>query len=136
MLPPEFREEVFRHEENGRIMLTNNFDGAVSGYPMPAWEEVEESFKDGNKLDPRFRDLERFLISGATEVAVDKQGRILIPPYLRSFADLDKELVLAGVGEKFEIWNQHKFEERRRQVGLRIDADLAALAELGVKIKL
>ncbi|MEA4857448.1 MAG: division/cell wall cluster transcriptional repressor MraZ [Solidesulfovibrio sp.] len=136
MLPPEYREEVLRHVPDGRIMLTNNFDGAVSGYPMPVWEEVEASFKEGNKLDPRIRDLERFLISGAMEVVVDKQGRILIPPYLRSFADLDKELVLAGVGEKFEIWNQGKFEERRRQVGLRIDADLAALAELGVAIKL
>ena len=49
---------------------------------------------------------------------------------------MDKDLVLAGVGEKFEIWNQTKFEERRRQVGLRFDADLAALAETGFSLRL
>jgi MraZ protein len=136
MLPPEYREEVFRLVPDRKVMLTNNFDGAVTGYPMPAWEEVEASFRDGNKLDPRIRDLERFYISGAMEVSLDKQGRILIPPYLRTFAQLDKDLVLAGVGEKFEIWNQTKFEERRRQVGLRFDADLAALAQAGVTLKL
>ncbi len=136
MLPPDFREEVLRLDKDGRIMLTNNFDGAITGYPLPAWEEVEESFRAGNKLDPRIRDLERFYISGAMEVVPDKQGRILVPPYLRTFAELDKDLVLAGVGEKIEIWNQAKFEERRRQVGLRFDADLAALAQSGVKLKL
>ena len=136
MLPPEYRVEVFRLVPDRKLMLTNNFDGAVTGYPMPAWEEVEASFRDGNKLDPRIRDLERFYISGAMEVSLDKQGRILIPPYLRTFAQLDKDLVLAGVGEKFEIWNQTKFEERRRQVGLRFDADLAALAQAGVTLKL
>ena len=136
MLPPEYREEVLSRVEDGRIMLTNNFDGAVTGYPMDVWVQVEASFAEGNKLDPRIRALERFLISGAMEVTLDKQGRILVPPYLRTYAQLDKDLVLAGVGEKFEIWNQNKFEERRRQVGLRIDADLAALADMGVKIKL
>lgn len=136
MLPPEYREEVLRLVPEGRIMLTNNFDGAVTGYPMPAWEEVEASFQAGNKLDPRIRDLERFYISGAMEVSLDKQGRILVPPYLRTFAHLDKELVLAGVGEKFEIWNQAAFEDRRRQVGLRFDADLANLAASGVTLKL
>lgn len=136
MLPPEYREEVLRLVPDGRLMLTNNFDGAITGYPMPAWEEVEASFQAGNKLDPRIRDLERFYISGAMEVSLDKQGRILIPPFLRTFAELDKDLVLAGVGEKFEIWNQAKFEERRRQVGLRFDADLAALAQAGVALRL
>jgi MraZ protein len=136
MLPPEFREEVLRYAPDGRLMLTNNFDGAVSGYPMPEWELVEESFRGGNKLDPRVRNLERFLISGAMEVALDKQGRILIPPYLRTYAVLDKDLVLAGVGTKFEIWNQAKFEERRRQVEASFDADLAALAETGFTLRL
>lgn len=136
MLPPEFREEVLRHAPDGRLMLTNNFDGAVSGYPMPEWELVEESFRGGNKLDPRIRNIERFLISGAMEVSLDKQGRILIPPHLRSYAALDKDLVLAGVGTKFEIWNQAKFEERRRQVEANFDADLAALAETGFSLRL
>ncbi|MHC1711678.1 MAG: division/cell wall cluster transcriptional repressor MraZ [Solidesulfovibrio sp.] len=136
MLPPEYREEVLLHAPDGRLMLTKNFDGAVSGYPMPEWELVEESFRGGNKLDPRIRNIERFLISGAMDVTLDKQGRILIPPYLRSYAGLDKDLVLAGVGTKFEIWNQAKFEERLVQVEATFDADLASLAESGFTLRL
>mgnify|MGYP003817559715 CR=1 FL=1 len=136
MLPPEFREEVLRHSSDGRLMLTNNFDGAVSGYPMPIWEELELSFQAGNTLDPRVRNIERFFIAGAMEVTVDKQGRILIPPHLRNYAALDKELVLAGVGRKFEIWNQDRFEERRRQVEQSFDSDLAELAASGFTLRL
>ena len=65
------------------------------------------------------------------EVTLDKQGRILLPPYLRTYAKLDKDVVLAGVGTKFEIWDQVRFEERRLQVEASFDADLAALAETG-----
>lgn len=136
MLPPEYREEVLRLVPDGRLMLTNNFDGAISGYPMPAWELVEESFRGANMLDSRVRDIERFLIAGAMEVTLDKQGRILIPPHLRAFAGLDKELVLAGVGTKFEIWDQGRFEERRRQAAANFDANLAALAESGFTLRL
>ena len=136
MLPPEYREEVLSRVEDGRIMLTNNFDGAVTGYPMDVWVQVEASFAEGNKLDPRIRDLERFLISGAMEVTLDKQGRILIPPHLRAYGALDKELVLAGVGAKFEIWDQGRFEARRRQVEETFDEDLAALAQTGFELRL
>jgi len=136
MLPPEYREEILHHSPEGRLMLTNNFDGAISGYPMPAWEELEQSFQAGNTLDPRMRDIERFFIAGAMEVTVDKQGRILVPPHLRTHAALDRELVLAGVGRRFEIWNQERFEERRRQVEQRFDEDLAALAQSGFTLRL
>ncbi|NCB64467.1 MAG: cell division/cell wall cluster transcriptional repressor MraZ [Clostridia bacterium] len=97
MLPPDFREEVLHHSPDGRLMLTNNFDGAISGYPMPAWEELEHSFQAGNTLDSRMRDIERFFIAGAMEVSLDKQGRILIPGYLRTHAALEKDLILAEV---------------------------------------
>jgi len=136
MLPPEYREEILRHSPEGRVMLTTNFDGAVSGYPMPAWEELEQSFQAGNTLDSRMRDIERFFIAGAMEVTVDKQGRILVPPHLRVHAALDKELVLAGVGRRFEIWDQERFEARRQKVEQHINEDLAALAQSGVVLRL
>lgn len=135
MLPPDFREEVLHHSPDGRLMLTNNFDGAISGYPMPAWEALEASFQEGNTLDSRMRDIERFFIAGAMEVSLDKQGRILIPGYLRTHAALEKDLILAGVGRRFEIWNQERFEARRRKMEERINDDLAALAQGGVTLR-
>jgi MraZ protein len=116
-------------------MLTN-FDGCVVGYPMPEWEKIEESFRRVNVLDARLRNLQRFIISGAVEVVLDKQGRLLLPPHLRSYAGLDKDVVLAGVGHKFEIWDMARFEERRRQMEESFDSDMASLAESGIELRL
>ena len=77
MLPPEFREEVLKHSPEGKLMLTN-FDDCVVGYPMPEWERIEESFQRINVLNAKLRNLQRFIISGAVEVVLDKQGRILV----------------------------------------------------------
>lgn len=135
MLPPEFREEVLKHSPEGKLMLTN-FDGCVVGYPMPEWERIEESFQRINILDQRLRNLQRFIISGAVEVLVDKQGRILIPPYLRGYAKLDKDCVLAGVVTKFELWDKAIFESRRRETEENFDADMAALSQAGFELRL
>lgn len=135
MLPPEFREEVLKHSPEGKLMLTN-FDGCVVGYPMPEWERIEESFQRVNVLDQRLRNLQRFIISGAVEVLVDKQGRILVPPYLRGYAKLDKDCVLAGVGTKFELWDKAIFESRRRETEANFDADMAALSQAGFELRL
>jgi MraZ protein len=135
MLPPEFREEVLKTSPEGKLMLTN-FDGCVVGYPMPEWERIEESFRRINVLDSRLRNLQRFIISGAVEVAVDKQGRILVPPYLRGYAKLDKDCVLAGVGTKFELWDKDAFEARRKVTEENFDADMAALSQAGFELRL
>jgi MraZ protein len=135
MLPPEFREEVLKASPEGKLMLTN-FDGCVVGYPLPEWERIEESFQRINVLDSRLRNLQRFIISGAVEVLVDKQGRILVPPYLRGYAKLDKDCVLAGVGSKFELWDKDSFESRRKVTEENFDADMAALAESGFELRL
>jgi len=135
MLPPEFREEVMRTSPEGKLMLTN-FDGCVVGYPMPEWERIEESFQGVNVLDARLRNLQRFIISGAVEVVLDKQGRILVPPYLRSYAKLDKDAILAGVGKKFELWDKATFEARRRTTEENFDADMAALSQAGFELRL
>jgi len=135
MLPPEFREEVLKTSPEGKLMLTN-FDGCVVGYPLPEWERIEESFQGVNVLDARLRNLQRFLISGAVEVVLDKQGRILVPPYLRNYAKLDKDAILAGVGTKFELWDKSTFEARRRITEENFDADMAALSQAGFELRL
>ncbi|WP_243358318.1 division/cell wall cluster transcriptional repressor MraZ [Fundidesulfovibrio terrae] len=135
MLPPEFREEVLKASPEGKLMLTN-FDGCVVGYPMPEWERIEESFLRINVLDSRLRNLQRFIISGAVEVVLDKQGRILVPPYLRGYAKLDKDCVLAGVVTKFELWDKATFEAKRRETEDSFDADMAALSQAGFELRL
>lgn len=135
MLPPEYREEILKGSAEGKLMLTN-FDGCVVGYPMPEWVRIEESFQRINVLNATLRNLQRFIISGAVETVLDKQGRILVPPYLRAYAKLDRDAVLAGVGTKFELWDKAIFEARRRETEANFDADMAALSQAGFELRL
>lgn len=135
ILPPEFREIVLSQDEAGRIMLTN-LDGCVVGYTYPKWLELEQSFNEINLLNRRLRDFQRFFISGAKEVVMDSQGRILVPPHLRKYAKLNREVVLAGVGHKFEIWDQEKFEMQISKVEEDFDALIDDLYQNGYELKI
>jgi MraZ protein len=133
MLPPDFREVVLWMVAGGELVLTN-FDDCVAVYPLPEWESIEQSFAKLSMTNRRFRDFQRFFISGATPVTMDKQGRILVPPYLREYADLRKEIVLAGVGRKFEIWDKARFEAQRTAVQDDFDGIMDSLADQGVEL--
>ncbi|GAB6161026.1 division/cell wall cluster transcriptional repressor MraZ [Desulfothermus naphthae] len=135
ILPPEFREIVLSQNEAGRIMLTN-LDGCVVGYTYPKWLELEQSFNEINLLNRRLRDFQRFFISGAKEVVMDSQGRILVPPHLRKYAKLNREVVLAGVGHKFEIWDQEKFEMQISKVEEDFDSLIDDLYQNGYELKI
>ncbi|WP_459890343.1 division/cell wall cluster transcriptional repressor MraZ [Desulfothermus okinawensis] len=135
ILPPEFREIVLSQDEGGRIMLTN-LDGCVVGYTYPQWLELEQSFNEINLLNRRLRDFQRFFISGAKEVVMDSQGRILLPPHLRKYARLNRDIVLAGVGHKFEIWDQERFEMQISKVEEDFDSLIDDLYQNGYELKI
>ncbi|WP_456324970.1 division/cell wall cluster transcriptional repressor MraZ [Desulfonauticus submarinus] len=134
LLPPDIKAEILRLSPEGKIMLTN-FDQCVVGYPLPEWEEIEKSFSSLNMANKLFRDFHRFFLSGAMEVCLDKQGRILVPPYLREYAQLRKDVILAGVGRKFEIWDMERFELKRRSVEENFDLVMDKLAENGFELR-
>jgi MraZ protein len=135
MLPGEFRDVILSSGGQARVVLTN-FDGCVVGYSLPEWERIEESFHGINMLNRQLRDFQRFFISGALEVELDKQGRILIPPHLRTYAGLSREVALAGVGRKFEIWDLERFEEQRRKMEESFDLVMDALSETDCDLRL
>ncbi|UJP04587.1 MAG: division/cell wall cluster transcriptional repressor MraZ [Nitrosomonas sp.] len=74
-------------------------------YPQPAWEPIEEELNKLPSFDLRTRNLQRLLVGNASDVEIDTVGRILIPPPLRQFAGLSKDVVLVGQGAKFELWD-------------------------------
>lgn len=107
--PTRYRESL--HERcDGRVVLTVHDDRCLLLYPFPDWDEIERKLVRLPNQDRRTRTLQRMLLGHATEVDVDKSGRILIPPRLREFAGLEKRIVLAGLGNKFEIWNEEAWE--------------------------
>ncbi len=135
VLPAEFRDVILSAGTHARVILTN-FDGCVVGYSLQEWERIEESFQRINMLNRQLRDFQRFFISGAMEVELDKQGRILIPPHLRTYAGLTREVALAGVGRKFEIWDLERFEEQRRKMEESFDLVMDALAQTECDLRL
>jgi len=112
-LPTRYRQELTDSCE-GRMVLTIHGDGCLLLYPAPEWEEIERKLIRLPNQNPAIRRLQRMLLGHATEVEMDSHGRILLPPRLREFANLDKKVVLASLVNKFEIWNEEAWEENLR----------------------
>lgn len=81
-------------------------------YPLPDWEVVQNKLEGLSNIAQDARRLQRLLIGHATDIDLDAQGRILVPPMLRDFAQLEKKLVVVGQGNKLEIWSADRWQER------------------------
>jgi MraZ protein len=95
----------FRTELGASFVVTRGLDQCVFGYPLAQWQRIQEQLAHlpTNKKDARA--FTRFFYSAATEVTLDKQGRINVPDTLRGFAKLTKECVFVGVSSRIEIWD-------------------------------
>jgi len=107
-LPVKFREILRKYDDN--IIITT-FDSCLYVYPYEEWIIVEEDLYKRPAGKREVRDLQRLILSNATECTLDKQGRILIPPSLRTWAAIEKEVVIAGRIKHFELWNRERFEQ-------------------------
>jgi MraZ protein len=113
-MPMKYRERL-QEMCGGQLVLTIDHDHCLLVYPLPEWEEIERKLVKLPTLNPKARRLQRLLIGHATEVEFDSAGRILLPPPLREFAELDKRVILVGQGNRFELWNEGLWQERREQ---------------------
>ncbi len=103
-VPSDFRELL-----GEKFVLTKGFEGCLSIYPMTEWEAFEKKLSALPLTNKSARTLTRFFVAGATECELDKQGRILVPPTLREFAGLEKNVMLAGQLGRIDIWNEEKW---------------------------
>jgi len=126
IVPSKFREQL-----KDEFVITKGFDGCLYGYTMEEWANIEEKFKTLTLTSKDARKFLRFFFSGAATCEVDKQGRILIPPNLREYAGLEKDIVSAGVFSRIEIWSKDRWLENTYE-----DMDEIAehLAEMGLSI--
>jgi MraZ protein len=101
-LPAKYREAF----KDG-VVVTRGLDGCLFAYRRPDWDRLVESrLAPLDPLSPETRRLERFFYAGATEAELDKQGRMMIPAQLIEHAKLGKEVVVAGVNDRLEIWDR------------------------------
>ncbi|BAU47265.1 cell division protein MraZ [Sulfurifustis variabilis] len=113
-IPTRYREALTRHC-NGQMVITVDRDHCLLLYPLPDWEEIERKLVKLPSFNKHARRLQRLLMGHATECELDSAGRILIPPPLREFAGLNREVVMIGQGNKFEIWNEEAWNTQRAQ---------------------
>ena len=114
------------------LVVTTGIDACLVAYPLSEWRALEDKLSKLSHFDPAVVKIRRIYIAGATECALDKHGRLLIPPMLRSYAGLTKEVVWAGMGNTIEIWAKEAWDAQMKD--LRGDSsDVAAsLAALGL----
>lgn len=110
-LPTRYREELV-DRCNGSLVATvsTTSDQCLWMYPLDEWEEVEKQINKLPSLNPKHVKFKRYFLGYAADVDMDKTGRILLPPSLRDFARIEKEIHLVGQGKKFEIWNSRDWE--------------------------
>lgn len=107
-VPVEFRESLHKAGDE-RIFITNciaNDVRWIDAYPVAAWQAFEARLNAKPKFDPVARALRKYYLSGVRVCPLDRQGRILLPPPLRAYAGLKKDVCFVGVGETFEIWDR------------------------------
>jgi MraZ protein len=112
-IPTRFRE-VLNGRAEDHLVLTN-LDRCLVAFPLSDWRVFEEKCSNFRPFDSDSRAFLRFFFSGAIECSIDKQGRILVPPSLRKFAELDKDVVIVGMLKSIEVWNKQNFEQEIEQ---------------------
>ncbi len=106
IIPSRFRESL-----GDVFVVTKGLDGCLFVFDNAEWTAFEEKLQKLPSLtNPDVRKFIRFFMAGASEVEVDKQGRILIPASLKEFAALEKDVVLIGAGSRVEIWSKERYE--------------------------
>ena len=123
----------FRTRLSDGATLTRWLDTCIAVYPRDAWEELADKLRALPLTNQRAREFSRFMASGAVEAELDKQGRLLVPQYLRSYAGLETgEVVVVGALNRLEIWAPSAWEPYRGRMENEPEAVAEQLQDLGI----
>jgi MraZ protein len=105
-VPTRYRQSLMDDCQGQLVCTVDNRQSCLLLYPFPEWDIIEEKISKFSTMNPDERRIQRLLIGYATDVDMDKSGRVLIAPTLRQYANLDKEIMLVGQRNRIEIWSQ------------------------------
>ncbi len=108
IIPARFREAIRAGGDNA-VMVTQ-LDGCLLAYPMDEWGRIEKRILEQKTKSESMRRFRRVFVGGAAHCVCDRQDRILIPPPLRQYAALERDIVMVGVLDHFEIWSRDNWE--------------------------
>nr|MBU1328400.1 division/cell wall cluster transcriptional repressor MraZ [Candidatus Omnitrophota bacterium] len=110
IIPAKFRDALKEHYVE-RFFITRGLDKCLFMFAEDEWKVQEQKFKSMSFTKRESRKFNRLYFSGASEMVPDKQGRILIPSYLKDYAEIKKEVYIIGVSNRIEIWSHELWEE-------------------------
>lgn len=127
IMPAKLREDM-----GEKFIITKGLDGCLFGFSQIEWSNFEEKLKTLPLTNKNARDFVRFFLSGAIECEIDKQGRFLIASNLREYANMEKDVVIIGVGTRLEIWNRDKWKNYTSDENISADEIAENMTMLGI----
>lgn len=126
-LPAKFRKEIGQ-----TVVVTRGLDQCLFLFPQKTWQEIAAKLEQLPFGEATARGMSRFLLAGAVETEVDSAGRILIPDFLKEFAKLGSSVVLAGVSDRVEIWNEETWGAYKQRIEQGADQMAQTLGDLRI----
>lgn len=115
-IPTRYRAALGGTETTIPLVITiDTEDTCLLLYTAEQWQIIEDKLQRQPSFNEAVRRIQRLLIGHATDVEVDSHGRILVPPMLRQYAKLEKDVVMIGQGNKFEVWDKAVWEQKREE---------------------
>lgn len=126
-IPVKFRSEMAK----GGV-VTRGLDNCLFVYTKQSWQELADRLSKLPLAKANSRAFARLMLAGAMEVSVDGQGRVMVPEYLRKFASIKKTVVVAGLYNRIEVWDEKEWEKYRKGTETKSGDIAETLSELGV----
>ena len=108
-LPAKFRKELGK-----KVVATRGLDNCLFMYTLGSWQQVVGKLNSLPVGSAQTRGIARFILAGAVELDIDTAGRVLFPEYLREFAALKHHVVITGVSDRLEIWDEKRWQEYKK----------------------
>lgn len=116
-----------------KIVITPGLDQCLFAFTVKEWEKISQKMSENSSLlSSDMRSFSRWMFGGASEVEVDNIGRILVPDFLKERANLKTKVVLIGVQNRLEIWNEKSWTDYKKQVEKQADGLAEKLSGLGI----
>ena len=124
IIPKNLRDDL-----GESVVVCNGLDGCLFVYPQPEWDKLVSKLMALPLINEKARNTKRHFIGSSATLEYDKQGRVTLPPSLRKFAGLQKEVVLVGVLDKLEVWNLEAWEEEQQKNSINMKDIMSGLAD-------
>jgi len=113
-------------------VITKGFDGSLKFYPISAWQEIAEKLAKLPQSQPESRAYVRQTLAGAVDIELDKLGRVVVPGYLREYAHLSRQVILAGLFDHMEVWDEASWEKYQANIDQNTQEFTEVLKEIGI----